>query len=225
MSEPAHSQGAPGAGRASRVTAALRALRGGPGTLLGLLILIWAVLPLIPDDTGIRFGLGYRAFFTAMLLLGTLFFWFLGKQRIAPPRGSGGVLASLAAVYLVTTGVLVAAGSVYPQFPRPQPPGAAAQEAAGRGKELFWGASVGCFRCHSIGGKGGTRAPDLTHVASRAGQRVPGLTAERYLSEKVKAGATYEYKVPEYAPIMPPFGQVLSQEQLENLVAYLLTLK
>ncbi len=209
----------------ARARAALSSLRRAPGILVGLLLLIWVALPLLPQTTGLRFGVGFRAFFTIMLLLGAVFFWFLGKERIPRPRGSMGVMASLTAVCLATVGILVVAGVVYPQFQLPQPPAAAAQEAAERGKELFWGASVGCFRCHAVGGKGGTRGPELTQVASRASQRVQGLSAERYLFEKIHAGATYEFKVPEYVPMMPPFGQIISEEQIRDLVAYLLSLE
>jgi mono/diheme cytochrome c family protein len=207
------------------VGAALRALKRGPGVALLLMLIIWVALPLVPEETGLRFGMAYQVFFTSMVLLGALFFWLLGKESIPQPRGSGGVVGSLAAVLVLTLGLLVAAGVAYPQFELPRPPGAVAEEAADRGKELFWGSSVGCFRCHAVAGTGGARGPDLTEVAARAGQRVTGLSAEQYLLEKVEAGMTYQFKVPEYAPMMPPFGQFLSEQQIKDLVAYLLTLK
>lgn len=202
-------------------------LKGLHGVFLALLLLIWVALPLIPEETGLRFGMGYRAFFTAMLILGALFFWFLGKERVPSPKSTAGVLGSLAGVFLLTVGVLVAAGLVYPQFQRPLPPGAAEQEAAKLGKVLFWSETgkAGCFRCHAIGGRGGIRGPDLTSVASRAGDRVPGLTGEQYLLAKVSAGMTYKFTVPDYTPMMPPFSRFMSEEELKDLVAYLLTLK
>ena len=131
----------------------------------------------------------------------------------------------MVAVFLVTTGILVLAGLVYPQFDLPEPPGAVAQDAAERGEGLFWSSDVGCFRCHAISGKGGTRGPDLTSVASRAGERVPELAADEYLLEKVKAGASYGYLVPEYTPMMPPFSKVLSEEELQDVVTFLLPLQ
>jgi len=212
---------------AASLSVVLGALRRGAGIFVALLLFIWVALPLLPEGTGLRFGMGYRAFFTAMLIIGAIFFWFLGKERVAFPRSSGGVLASLVAVYLLTIGALVLAGVVYPQFPRPLPPGAVEQEAAKRGKALFWSETgkAGCFRCHAAGGRGGSRGPDLTNVASRAGDRVPGLTAEQYLVEKVSAGMTYKFTVPEYAPMMPPFGQFMSEEEVRDLVAYLMSLE
>lgn len=213
-------QGQPGCYRG-----AVRRLAGGPVILASLLLFIWVALPLLPEETGLRFGMGYRVFFTAMAFLGALFFWFLGRERISAPERPAAVLASLAGVYLLTVGLLVAVGVVYPQFELPRPAEGIALDAEARGKELFWGENVGCFRCHAVRGTGGTRGPDLTNVALRAGERVPGRTAEQYLLEKISAGMTYQFKVPEYAPMMPPFGQLLPEDQIEDLVAYLLSLK
>lgn len=208
-----------------RLVIALRGRKRGLAVLLGLLILVWGVIPLLPEETGLRFGWVYQVFLTAMVALGALLFWFLGKERIRQPTSGPGVAMSLAGVCLVTVGALVAAGVVYPQFERPRPKGAAAAEAADRGRELFLSPSIGCFRCHRIAGKGGTRGPDLTDVVASAGGRVPGLAARPYLLAKVKAGSTYRYKVPKYAPMMPPFGALATEKQLEDLVAYLMTLK
>lgn len=218
---------ASGPGQSDRSRGAIRWLAGRPAALAGLLLVIWVAVPLLPEETGLRFGMGYRVFFTAMVFLGGLFFWFLGKQHMPVPKRPAAVLVSLAGVCLLTVGLLVSAGVVYPQFELPRPAAETALDAVAGGKELFWGetAAAGCFRCHSVSGKGGTRGPDLTNVALRAGERVPGLTAEQYLLEKVKAGATYEFKVPEYVPMMPPFGQLLSEDQIQDLVAYLLSLQ
>lgn len=212
--------------RPGRARAALRALKGGPGLLIGLLLLIWVLLPLVPEGTQLKFGWIYRVFFTVMLAFGALLFWFLGKERIPEPRSPRAVLASLAIVCLLTVGLLVGAGVIYPQFPLPERPQAVEeQQAAERGKELFSSPDVGCFRCHAVAGTGGTRGPDLTDVASKAPERVPGLTAREYLLEKLKAGSTYDFNVPGYAPMMPPFVQIATEEQIDDLVAYLLTLK
>ena len=194
--------------------------------LLVVLIAIWIGLPFVPEETGLQFGWVYRVFFTVMALLAGLFFWFLGRERIRTPERPASVIVSVAAVYLVTVGLLVAVGVVYPQFSVPKTEKAPAQEtkAAERGRELFSNPTVGCFRCHAIAGQGGIRGPDLTQVASRAGSRVSGLTARDYLFEKLRAGSSYDFKVPKYAPIMPPYQALVSEDQLEDLVAYLTTL-
>lgn len=193
--------------------------------LVGLLVVIWLIVPLLPEEAALRFGWVYQVFFSAMALLGVLLFWLLGKETIHAPQQPGAVLASIAAVVLVTVGLLVAAGVVYPQFSPPAAPKAAADDAADRGRELFVSPSIGCFRCHQIAGKGGVRGPDLTDVAGRAGGRVPELTGSTYLLEKIKAGSTYRYRVPKYAPMMPPYRTLAKEDQLADLVAYLLSLK
>jgi len=203
-----------------------RLIRSKGAVLLVVLVAIWVGLPFVPEETGLQFGWVYRVFFTVMALLAGLFFWFLGRERIRTPERPASVVGSVAAVYLVTVGLLVAVGVVYPQFSPPKAEKAPAQkeQAADRGRELFSNPTVGCFRCHSIAGQGGIRGPDLTQVASRAGGRVPGLTARDYLFEKLKAGSAYDFKIPKYAPIMPRYKALVSEEQLEDLVAYLTTL-
>ena len=212
----------PPKGKLSKGVEALTTL---PVAFLVLLAVIWVVLPLIPEDTGLRFGMGYRVFFTAMTLLSALLFWLLGRDSIPVPSSTAGVLSSLIGIFLLTVGLLVLAGVAYPQFELPLPPKAVTQNSAERGEELFWSGTVGCFRCHAIAGTGGTRGPDLTGVASRAKERVPGLMAEQYLTEKVKQGASYEFTVPEYTPMMPQFSKILADEQLEDLITFLLTLE
>ena len=198
-----------------------RALGSRLAILVGTLVLIWAVLPFAPESTGLRFSWVYRIFFSAMALIGILFFWFLGKKPIPMPRSPA---TALGAVVLVTVGLVVAAGTVYPQFPVPSPP-VKVNGAVALGKQVFYNPSTPCFRCHMIAGKGGRRGPDLSLVAATAGTRVAGLSAEQYLIAKIEAGMTYKYHVPKYTPTMPPFKALLTPAQLKDLVAYLLTLK
>lgn len=78
-----------------------------------------------------------------------------------------------------------------------------------RGKYDFQ--TVGCMSCHTVGPYGGTLGPNLTHVAST------GVTAtflHAWLSNPAKTmpGATM--------PRLP-----LSQRQIDDLTAYLLTLR
>ncbi|MBI3962243.1 MAG: c-type cytochrome [Deinococcus sp.] len=194
-------------------------------TLLGLAV-IWVLLPLLPAGSGLHFGSQYRVFFSIVVASAGLFFALLNLGPLPQPRSQWGVLGSIALVYLATVGVLVAIGVLYPQFEVPRP----TEEAAGvtaeeRGQALFLSPEVGCFACHSItaiGVRGGQRAPDLSGVGSRAAARVPGESAEGYIGEHIKRGSDQNYfVVPGFAPIMPPFGQRLSQGQLADLVAFL----
>ncbi len=86
-------------------------------------------------------------------------------------------------------------------------------------------AGAGCQECHSLDGSekaGSRRAPTWQGVSGRAGNRVPGLSAEKYLRESIVDPAAYI--VEGYSDIMPKgFRFLLSEEDIDNLVAFLLT--
>ncbi len=192
-----------------------------------LLVIVWLVLPYLPEGSGLRFGAGYQIFFSVIIVSAILFFWLVGAKPMAEPAGGPGVAARVALVYVVTVGVLVLAGNSYLQFSTPSASDApsAAVEPVEQGEQLFWASAPGCFLCHSVGGRGGQRAPDLTGLATRAGTRVPGASAAEYIEGHIREGLNYRYTVPEYAPIMPPYENLLSDEQIAALVTYLMTLE
>lgn len=104
-------------------------------------------------------------------------------------------------------------------LPSPTPASSAQRTAAGR--EIWLAA--GCSHCHRIADEpsGGT-GPDLTHIASVARTRVPDLPAEAYLRESFLLP---DLVVVEGYQAGSGCGGVLSQRQLDDLVAYLLTLE
>jgi mono/diheme cytochrome c family protein len=205
----------------------LGVLRRVPWISLFFLLVIWVGLPQVPEGTGLKFGLGYQSLFTFMVVLTFLMFWLLELDDFPLPHSTGVLMGSVTAVILVTVGLLVAGGVVYPQFELPKALAEVDLEPAERGEDLFRNLSPSpCVQCHVVEGiRGGIRGPDLTHVAASAGERVPGLTAIEYLTQKLNAGMTYDYKVPGYTPMMPPFGAFLPEEQIDDLVAFLLTLE
>lgn len=209
----------------------LRRARGSLRTPFGipvvLLAVVWLVLPLLPEQSGLRFGAGYQIFFSAITVSAGLFFWLVGMKPMAEPRGGAAVAVRVALVYVVTVGALVLAGNAYLQFSTPSAT-AEQQVASGpveQGEQLFWASAPGCFLCHAIGGRGGQRAPELAGLATRAGTRVPGITAEQYIDGHIREGLNYPYTVPGYAPIMPPFEKLLSDEQIAALIAYLMAIE
>lgn len=223
MNDGGTGPGDPRATTAERVEEFLRSLGVLTGVVVALLILIWIWLPLLPEESGLSFGLWFRVFFTWILLAATAFFWMLGRESMPSPRSQAGAFGSVGVVYLGTVGLLVAVGAALPQFEGALEAVAVSGTAVERGDALFHSRNPGCILCHTIAGSGGSRAPDLTEIASRAGDRVAGLTAEQYVREKIKAGLTYEFTVPQFSPIMPPFRDVLTDDQLDDLIAYLLS--
>lgn len=97
-----------------------------------------------------------------------------------------------------------------------------ATEPIARGAQVYREKS--CATCHQIGTDGGTAGPPLTHIGTVAGSRRPGTSAEDYVRQSVlDPGA---YVVPGYPDTMPRgLARGLSQEDFDDLVRYLLTLK
>jgi hypothetical protein len=98
-----------------------------------------------------------------------------------------------------------------------------------------------CVACHMVGGTGGAVGPDLSHVATTAGERVSdpryggaATTAEEYLRESVAEPSAYivagfENPAGPETSLMPPYGAwaVLSTDPatFQKLIDYLLTLE
>jgi hypothetical protein len=75
-----------------------------------------------------------------------------------------------------------------------------------------------------VDGQGGTRGPDLSGLASRAGGRVEGLGAEEYIRQSILESTAFV--VDGYDPIMPPgLLNVVGEDNFDDLVAYLMTLE
>ena len=101
--------------------------------------------------------------------------------------------------------------------------------AAPTGETLFKQATIGnqpgCSTCHSLEAGVTIVGPSLAGIGSQAGELVSGLSAEEFLRQSILEPNAY---VTEgfAANIMPTtWGDALSQEQLDDLVAFLLTLK
>ncbi|HAL49590.1 MAG: cytochrome c [SAR202 cluster bacterium] len=200
----------------------LRGLRANIGVSVALLLVIWVGFTLLPESTGVSFGLFYQGFFSVMVVTGSAFFWLLDLDSVPHPRSAIGVLGSLLLVYLGTVGFMVLVGVAFPQFEGAPAEADEPQDATARGGALFWSANPGCFLCHSIDGAGGLRAPDLTDLVSVAGDRVAGVSAEGYIEAKIRQGMEYEYLVPDYTPMMIPFEGVLDDDQISDLIAFLI---
>jgi hypothetical protein len=91
-------------------------------------------------------------------------------------------------------------------------------------QEAFTGVGV-CNQCHTIPGVStGALGPDLTHIGTVAKTRQPGVDDEVYLRESIVNPSAYV--VPGFSDgVMPKdFGTRLNQQQLNDLIAYLVSL-
>lgn len=101
----------------------------------------------------------------------------------------------------------------------PPAPGVAA------GREVFERRSLGaCGVCHSVEPNDDGVGPSLSGVADRAGDRVPGSDAEAYLRESVLDPDAYVVEGYRSGQMLDIYEDRLSDEQIDALVEYLLSL-
>lgn len=108
------------------------------------------------------------------------------------------------------------------------PAGGAASGAgdAAAGKTLFAqsviGANPGCITCHSLEAGKTLVGPSVAGIASRAGSTVSGQSAEQYLKQSLTEPDAHLVKG--FAKGLMP-KPTLTDKQVNDLVAYMLTLK
>ncbi|UCC86137.1 MAG: c-type cytochrome [Anaerolineales bacterium] len=107
------------------------------------------------------------------------------------------------------------------ELPAPTPGAEEAADPVARGQQVY--VRGGCAGCHAIQGiSAGVVGPNLTQIGQVAATRQDGVSAEDYIRESVvNPGA---YVVEGYQPnIMPQnYGEQFSNQELDDLVAFLL---
>jgi nitric oxide reductase subunit C len=105
--------------------------------------------------------------------------------------------------------------------------GSAGDPAAG--KALFQQTTIreapACSTCHSTEPDKVIVGPSLAGIASRAGDRKPDVSAEAYLRESILEPNAYVVNGFSKGVMYQSFKDVLTEEEINNLIAYLLTLK
>lgn len=88
-----------------------------------------------------------------------------------------------------------------------------------RGKTIFHTHQVAaCNRCHQVGGEGGVIGPALDGIAGRKD--------EAYLRQSlIEPNATIAENYPAPVSPMPPMNLLLDEQELEDVLSYLSTLK
>jgi nitric oxide reductase subunit C len=93
------------------------------------------------------------------------------------------------------------------------------------GEKVFNEAAPACTTCHSLEPGKNLVGPSLATIGSDAASRVPGQSAEDYMRESIVDPNAF--LVDGYAAnlMTGTYGSQLSEEQIQDLVAYLLALK
>ena len=106
---------------------------------------------------------------------------------------------------------------------------------AGRGRVIFenggthedYRLELICTNCHSLDGSvsfvaGSGTGPSMQGIAERAADRVPGLSAEEYIRQSIMDSGAIVLEG--YLDLMPKIiPKFLSEEELDDLIAFLLT--
>ena len=91
-----------------------------------------------------------------------------------------------------------------------------------RGRQVYREKS--CGSCHQIGTNGSAIGPALTHIGTVAETRRTGTSSGDYITESIRDPGAYI--VPGYPDTMPRgLDRGMTQEDLDDLVRYLLTLR
>jgi mono/diheme cytochrome c family protein len=112
----------------------------------------------------------------------------------------------------------IAHGSPEPQRPSEDTTQMSPEVAAG--SKIFTGKG-GCVGCHNAGTGGGATGPNLSQIATTAANERPGGNAEAYLRESMLNPQAF--LVPGYGPLMPSFQGTLTPQEIDQVIAYLMT--
>ncbi len=98
-----------------------------------------------------------------------------------------------------------------------------------RGRQLYFetslGTNAGCRVCHSLEPGQTLVGPSFFGIADRAGTRVPGMSAEDYLLQSILDPDAYIVEGFPPGQMLPNLGEILTEEQIEDLIAFLMNLK
>lgn len=102
---------------------------------------------------------------------------------------------------------------------------------AGNGEILFTQATIGannapgCITCHSLEPDVIIVGPSQAGLATRAETRVPGQTAEAYIRDSIVNPNAYVVEGFAEGVMYQNYGTDLTTEQIDDIVAYTLSLK
>jgi cytochrome c2 len=116
-----------------------------------------------------------------------------------------------------------------PPTETPAPVAAGPAGDAAHGQELFETfveqVSFACNTCHHVDSEDRLIGPGLLNISTRAETRVEGQTAEEYIHNSIVNPSAFV--VPDYPDGLMPqvYADIYSEEDIQDIIAYLFTLK
>lgn len=97
------------------------------------------------------------------------------------------------------------------------------------GEQLYYetaaGVNAGCRICHSLEKDEKIIGPSFYGIADRAGERIPGMTAEEYLHQSIVDPNAFVVSGYPSGQMIQNFGTILTEEQINDLIAFLMTME
>ena len=124
-----------------------------------------------------------------------------------------------------TTAPAAPTDTAVPVAPTTAPAATAAPAAAGgeaaAGQVVFL--AKGCGACHTVQGVDGAAGqigPELTNVATNAATRIAGMSAEAYMRQSEEEPGVF--LVAGFGPLMPSLRGTMTDDEFEDLIAFLM---
>lgn len=97
------------------------------------------------------------------------------------------------------------------------------------GRKLYYetslGTNAGCRICHSLEPGQTLVGPSFAGLAERAADRIPGMSAEEYIRQSILDPDAYVVDGFPAGQMVPNLDEVLSEQQINDLIAFLMTIK
>ena len=112
-------------------------------------------------------------------------------------------------------------GVVIETLATPPPSPDELEDPVARGQKVFL--DNGCGGCHTIEGlSAGTVGPNQTNIGTVAESRIPGMSAEEYILESIMDPSAYVVEGYPDDVMLKNYGDLISPDQMNDLVAFLL---
>ncbi|MDX1416457.1 MAG: cytochrome c [Candidatus Promineifilaceae bacterium] len=118
-------------------------------------------------------------------------------------------------IFICVLALAACSGLLPPPTPTPSP-------LVAQGKRVF---NAYCSRCHESSNRSIIVGPSLAGIASRAESRIPGMDAEAYIRDSIMSPMAYTVEGFAEGTMPESLKDELSAQDLEAVIAFLLTLE